>query len=226
MFFIGNKMKMGFGSKKDSAVDRNFLIKNSLTEITGDRFIIDMMYATVENIFLHPVYLEVGFGDRAYVHVDVAVRLQELAAELTSLHLKLRIRDAYRPPVAHKRILDLIKVDGLFASKPENSLHCYGTAIDCCLTDEKGRNLKFPTEVDGYDKKYAKQIAKGDTEAFYKHLEKARHDFMDTKYAEEINNRMLLKKLMTSVGFETIGSEWWHYQLPGGKEDYPMIDWE
>ena len=36
-------------------MDRNFLIKNNLTEITGDRFIIDMMYATPENIILHPV---------------------------------------------------------------------------------------------------------------------------------------------------------------------------
>ena len=54
-------------------MDRNFLIKNNLTEITGDRFIIDMMYATPENIILHPVYWEVGFGDRAYIHVDAAV---------------------------------------------------------------------------------------------------------------------------------------------------------
>ena len=197
-------------------MDRNFLIKNNLTEITGDRFIIDMMYATPENIILHPVYWEVGFGDRAYIHVDAAVRLQELAGELAAQNLKLRIRDAYRPPVAHRRILELITVEGLFASKPENSLHCYGTAIDCCLTDEKGRNLKFPTEVDGYEKKFAKQLTKGETEPFYKHLEKARQDFLDTRYAEEINNRELLKKLMTSVGFETINSEWWHFQLPGG----------
>lgn len=81
-------------------MDRNFLIKNNLTEITGDRFIIDMMYATPENIILHPVYWEVGFGDRAYIHVDAAVRLQELAGELAAQNLKLRIRDAYRPPVA------------------------------------------------------------------------------------------------------------------------------
>ena len=57
-------------------------------------------------------------------------------------------------------------------------------------------------------------------------LFRSRQDFLDTRYAEEINNRELLKKLMTSVGFETINSEWWHFQLPGGKEDYPMIEWE
>ncbi len=207
-------------------MDRDFLIKNSLTEISGSSFIIDMMYATSENIVMRPVYREVGFGNRAYAHLDVAVRLQELAGELAKLEMKLRITDAYRPPIAHRRFLELLPVEGLFASKAENSLHCYGTAIDCSLTDLKGRNLKFPTEVDAYEKKYAKQIAKGVTEPFYKHLEKARQDFLDTRYAEEINNRELLKKMMTSVGFETISSEWWHFQLPGGKDDYPMIEWE
>ncbi len=206
-------------------MNKDFLEKNHLTEIKGNRFIIDMMYATPENIVMHPVYWEIGFGDCAYLHIDAAVRLQELALELEWLNLKLRICDAYRPPKAHQRILELLPIDGLFASKPENSLHCYGTAIDCCLTDEKGRDLKFPTAVDGYEKKYAKQLSKGITKPFYNHLEKAKQSFLDTHYAEEINNRELLKRLMTSVGFETISNEWWHFQLPKGKEDYPMIDW-
>jgi len=206
-------------------MDREFLKKHNFAEISGDRFIIDMMYAKSDNIIMHPVYLEVGFGNQAIAHVDAVIRLHDLAHELSLLNLKMRICDAYRPPVAHQRILQLIKVDGLFASKPENSMHCYGTAIDCCLTDEKGRDLKFPTEVDAYEKKYARQLARGDSADFNKHFAKARHDFMDTKYAEAINNRELLKRLMTSVGFETISHEWWHYQLPGGNTDYPFVEW-
>ena len=46
-------------------MDRDFLIKNSLTEISGSSFIIDMMYATSENIVMRPVYREVGFGNQA-----------------------------------------------------------------------------------------------------------------------------------------------------------------
>jgi D-alanyl-D-alanine dipeptidase len=214
----------GFG-KKITPVSKEFLKQHSFTEITGDRFIIDMMYAKPENILLRPIYEEVGFGNAAIAHVDVVIRLQELSGELIRQNLKMRICDAYRPPIAHRRALEILPIEALFASKAENSLHCYGTAIDVCLTDEKGRNLKFPTEVDAYDKKYAKQIAKGITEPYYKHFEMARHDFMDTKYAEQINNRALLKKIMTSVGFEIISHEWWHYQLPGGKEDYPFIEW-
>ena len=80
-------------------MDRNFLIKNNLTEITGDRFIIDMMYATPENIILHPVYWEVGFGDRAYIHVDAAVRLQELAGELAAQNCVFATPTARRLPI-------------------------------------------------------------------------------------------------------------------------------
>ncbi len=89
-------------------MDRDFLIKNSLTEISGSSFIIDMMYATSENIVMRPVYREVGFGNRAYAHLDVAVRLQELAGELAKLEMKLRITDAYRPPVAHRRFFGTV----------------------------------------------------------------------------------------------------------------------
>lgn len=207
-------------------MDKNFLEKNSFAEIKDDRFIIDMMYATSENIILSPVYNEVGFGNTAIAHVDVTSRLQLLIPQLQSFDMKLRIRDAYRPPVAHRRILEIIKVEGLFASRAENSMHCYGTAVDCCLTDNKGRNLKFPTEIDAYEKKFAKQIAKGEVEPFHAHFEKAGFNFSDTRYAEEINNRELLKRIMQSVGFETINSEWWHFQLPGGKTDYPFVEFE
>lgn len=203
----------------------SFLEKNIFAEIKGDRFIVDMMYAKPENITLRPVYSEIGFGNTAIAHVDVVSRLMLLESTLIGYDMKLRICDAYRPPLAHRKILELIPVEGLFASKPENSLHCYGTAVDVCLTDSKGRNLKFPTEVDAYDKKYAKQIAKGNSAPFYEHFLKASQNFFDVKYSEETNNRELLKKIMTSVGFETINSEWWHYQIPGGKTDYPFVEW-
>lgn len=204
---------------------QDFLQKHDFAEIDGEPFIVDMMYAQNENIALRPVYQEIGFGGKALVHVDLAACLQQLAPRLASEGLKLRICDAYRPPLAHQLLLKSVPVEGLFASVPQNSLHCYGTAIDCCLADEKGRNLLFPTEVDAYEIKYARQLARGETAAYYKHLQKARQDFYASGFEAAINNRELLKKMMTAVGFETIGSEWWHYQLPEGRSAYPMVDW-
>ena len=221
---IGNKTKAAAGSKRDKML-QDFLQKHDFIEVCGEPFIIDMMYAKDENIALRPAYQEIGFGNRALVHVDLAACLQQLAPRLVSEGMKLRIRDAYRPPLAHQLLVRSVPVEGLFASVPQRSLHCYGTAIDCCLTDEKGRNLLFPTEIDAYDIKYARQLARGETAAYYKHLQKARQDFYTSEFAVAINNRELLKKMMTEVGFETIGSEWWHYQLPLGRENYPMVDW-
>lgn len=206
-------------------MDDDFLKRHNLAEIKGEPFIIDMMYAVAENITMHPVYEETGFGRKAYAHIDVVDRLKKVAEQLKTLNLKMRIRDAYRPPVAHQRILDILPVKGLFASKPENSLHCYGTAIDCCLTDKDGHDLEFPTAIDAYEKKYAEQIAKGKTDDFYKHFEKAAADYDNPETAKAIENRELLKKIMTDCGFAGISSEWWHFQLPKGKELYPMIEW-
>jgi len=203
----------------------DFLKAHDFAEISGDRFIIDMMYAGTDNITMFPVYKDIGFGSRAIAHVDAVVRLYQLSIELQKLHLKMRICDAYRPPIAHETIKKLVPVEGLFASCAERSLHCYGTAIDCCLTDEKGRNLKYPTEIDAYNIKYARQLARGDSAEYYEHLKKARQDFYADGYEEAINNREFLKQLMTSVGFETIGSEWWHYQLPEGRTAYPLVPW-
>ncbi len=203
----------------------SFLKKYNLVEIKGDTFIIDMMYAVTENITMHPVYEEVGFGNKAYARIEVADKLQKVAEHLKKLNLKMRIRDAYRPPVAHQRILQILPVKGLFASKAENSLHCYGTAIDCCLTDVNGHDLEYPTAIDAYEKKYAKQIADGKTDEFYQHFAKAGTDYFDEKIEQAIKNRELLKKIMTDCGFEGINSEWWHFQLPKGKELYPLIEW-
>ncbi len=211
---------------KQSIISQDFLNKHNFAEIKHDRFIIDMMYASKKNIVLEPVYNNIGFGNTAIAHKDVVARLISIIPNLEKLELKLKIKDAYRPPIAHLEILKLINVEGLFASKPENSLHCYGAAIDICLADEKGRDLKFPTEVDAYSKKFAKQLAKGIVNPFYKHLVKARQDFMDISYSKEINNRATLNRLMTNVGFKTIESEWWHFELPEAKIRYPLVDWQ
>ena len=204
---------------------KDFFAKNDLSEVKGAPFIIDMMYAQPENITLHPVYAEVGFGTQAYVHKDLAALLQKVAGKLVALKLKMRIRDAYRPPVAHRRILDILPVKGVFASKPENSLHCYGTAIDCCLTDEQGNNLPYPTEIDAYERKYAEQIASGFVDDYYRHFAKAAANFCAPDCEEALYNRDFLRKLMFDAGFEGINSEWWHFQLPRGKEIYPFIEW-
>ncbi|MBR1649301.1 MAG: hypothetical protein IJ689_06885 [Alphaproteobacteria bacterium] len=204
----------------------DFWQKHNLEEVKGKHFIIDMMYATPENLMMTPVYEEVGFGKKAYVHKDLMKCLHKLENKLEDLQLKLRIRDAYRPPVAHRRILEIFPVPGVFASRAENSLHCYGAAIDCCLCDENSCNLAFPTEIDAYHPEYVKKALSGEPETMFEHFKRAARDFYDEKLQKEIANRELLRGLMEEAGFEGISSEWWHYQLPQAKLKYPLIEWE
>lgn len=188
-------------------------------------FIIDMMYARPNNMVGRAVYCEIGFGNFAFLHPNASERLLALIPQLEKLKLKMRICDAYRPPIAHKKFLEIIPRSkaNFFAETPEKSNHCHGTAVDVCLTDINGCNLIYPTEIDAYEEKFCQQVLNGHFTDFEKHLIKARHDYMQAS-PESIENRELLKSMMESVGFEPISFEWWHYNLKDWQK-YPIIEW-
>ena len=193
--------------------------------LNDDHFIIDMMYARPNNMVESAVYQEIGFGNIAFLHKEALQKLLDLIPLLDQMRVKMRVCDAYRPPVAHKKLLKIIPRSKakFFAETPDLSNHCHGTAIDVCLTDLNGNNLLYPTEIDAYEEKYSKQVLNGQFADFEKHLIKARHDYMDAPM-EAIKNRETLKSMMESIGFEPIMHEWWHYNLKGW-QNYPMIEW-
>ena len=53
------------------------MIDPNLAEVKGDCFIIDMMYARSQNMVGQPVYEQIGFGNRAYLHRDMWNILQK-----------------------------------------------------------------------------------------------------------------------------------------------------
>jgi D-alanyl-D-alanine dipeptidase len=194
-----------------------------LVKITDKHFIIDMMYARTNNMVGQSVYKEIGLGNNAYLHKDAANKLYSLIPELENSGYKMRICDAYRPPLAHQKLLEIIPIEGFFAKNFEKSNHCHGTAIDVCLTDLAGNNLIYPTEIDAYEEKFSKEVRLGHFQEFQQHLKKARHDYNKTSN-EALENRDFLRELMESHGFESIPHEWWHYNLKGW-ENYPVIEW-
>ncbi len=195
----------------------------NLALFENPHFITDMMYARTDNMVGRAVYIEVGFENKAYMHKDMAEALLKLVPFLRENHLKMRICDAYRPPIAHQKLLEIIPFPGFFAATPERSNHCHGTAVDVCLTDENGRNLHYPTEIDAYEKRFQEQVCRGDFSEFQEHLKKARHDYAKAD-VEALQNREKLKKLMEEHGFESITHEWWHYNLKGW-QNYPVAEW-
>ena len=198
--------------------------KNKLVEVKGDCFIVDMMYALPQNMVSCPVYEKIGFGNRALVHKDVWKCLKKLEPVLKERKLKLKIRDAYRPPRAHRMMKEIIPAPGFFASSPEASQHCHGTAVDVVLCDLEGNELEFPTRVDAYDPRYAEQVRQGETASFLEHLKTARHDYEDPSRPVAMANRKMLREMMEAAGFQAMSSEWWHYDLPDGKSArYPLV---
>lgn len=198
---------------------------NELIQLTDSHFIIDMMYARTNNMVGCAVYKEIGYGNVAYMHKDMLNTLLKIVPFLEKNKLKMRICDAYRPPIAHQKLLEIIPryKAKFFAETPEKSNHCHGTAIDVCLTDIDGNNLLYPTEIDAYEKRFQEQITKGLFVEFQQHLQKARHDYMEA-LPEAIANREQLKRLMENIGFESITHEWWHYNLRNW-QSYPLIEW-
>ena len=200
----------------------NRLKSHGLVEISNTHFIIDMMYARSNNITGLAVYQQIGLGNRAFVHPQILKNLQNLIPELEKQNLKLRICDAYRPPLAHTLLMQQVPVPGLFAENYQLSNHCHGTAIDVCLTDMAGNNLDFPTEIDAYTPEIAQALRQGNSQPLKENLIRARHDYREAS-PQALTNRNLLKNLMTNHGFETIPHEWWHYNLQNFK-NYPVIE--
>lgn len=198
------------------------LAGHHLVKVEDPHFIIDLMYARNENMSGQNVYQQIGFGNQAYVHPDVYAKMLALIPELEAHGYKMRIGDAYRPPIAHTELVRIVPIPGFFKADYRTSNHCHATAIDVCLTDLHGNNLAYPTEMDAYTPEIAQAAAQGNFEPLQANLVKARHDYMEAA-SEQIANRQYLKELMERYGFLSIPHEWWHYNL-AGFENYPVVE--
>lgn len=81
-----------------------------------------------------------------------------------------------------------------------HGLHNYGAAVDVTLMDSTGQPLAMGSEYD-----YFGEEAHTDNEQEL--LRRGRIT------ARELENRRLLRRVMTAVGLRTITSEWWHFNL-------------
>lgn len=198
--------------------------KINLVEVkSDDDFEIDMMYAKTQNMMQTDVYSAVGMGNRCFVQPDLWECLQNLRPILQTKGLKLKICDAYRPPLAFDLMKKITPMEGFFAATAERSQHCHASAIDVTLLDKKGVELDFPCAVDAYEEKYALQVLQGKVDEFYKHLEKAKYSWNAPEDAEKIKNREMLRQMMENVGLAALEHEWWHFNLPN-KEKYPLVN--
>lgn len=164
---------------------------------------VDLKYATTDNFMKMKLYDTLT---NAYLQKAVAERLGKCQEFLSSIdqNLFLLVYDAVRPISVQQKMwdaLDSIPISerGKFVSNPANgSIHNYGAAVDLTICDSRGVPLDMGA---GYDD--IRKIA-------YPSLES---QFLKTGElsSQQLENRKLLRKVMSSQGFRNIPSEWWHF---------------
>lgn len=150
---------------------------------------------------------------------EMCQALQSVNAFLKTQGLRLKVYDAYRPQKAVNHFMRWaqdfqdIKMKNIFYPNIEKeaifkeqyliekSGHSRGSTIDCTLFDDKkGCDLDMGSPFDLFDQKSHPLY----TESFS---------------SKQIENRLLLREIMTTHGFMPLESEWWHFTLKN--EPYP-----
>jgi len=161
--------------------------------------VVDLKYATKDNFCKEVVY----FFDTCLALPETAIALKKVQEELKSINLQLKVWDIFRPIAAQQKFWDLIK-DPRYVSNPQEGggRHTRGTAVDLTIIKPDGTELIMPSEFDEF-------------------TNRAHLDYNDGP-KEALENRELLQALMNKHGFESLPTEWWHFDLKGWKGFPPL----
>ena len=166
---------------------------------------VELKYSTTDNFIGRDVYGELT---RAYLQPEMAKRLAKASALLKKEKpgYKLLVYDAARPNSVQYDLwdaLDHLKIPARsktqYVADPKiGSNHNFGCAIDLTVVDENGKPLDMGTKFDffgplAYPRSEQEMLKKGKLTV------------------RQIENRRLLRKVMTQVGFKVNTTEWWHF---------------
>lgn len=158
-----------------------------------------LLFASSDNVTGEALYPAVPLLEAA-----TAQKLAEAQEIFRAAGYSIKIYDAYRPKSAQYRLYDIVQ-DSRYIANPYGgrSWHQLGRAVDMSLTEmATGLELEMPTPMHTFD-----ASASRGSSAAWSETARANFDYMT--------------EVMTSVGFKTIATEWWHFQYegPGGYMD-------
>ena len=164
--------------------------------------LVDLRYSDTVNFLQTDLY---GDLETCYLQIDVAEKLQLAQLLLKSQYptYNLLIFDGVRPRAVQWKmwkILDMpAKEKSKYVSNPRNgSLHNYGAAVDLTVADQYGDPIDMGTDFDFFG------------ELAYPRLEdKMIEEGRLTQ--RQLDNRLLLREVMTNAGFTPLTTEWWHF---------------
>jgi D-alanyl-D-alanine dipeptidase len=184
-----------------------------LTSISG--LAVDLRYGSPNNFVGRDLYGEL---DCAWLHKDAADALEAALRELKAQQplLSMLVLDALRPQRVQEALWAALEGTPLtmyLANPVAGSIHSFGMAVDITLIDHRGQELDMGTPFDDL------------TELSHPAYEARFHT--EGKLTEkQLANRALLRKTMTSNGFQGISTEWWHFDC-GDRQlvraEYPRV---
>ena len=164
---------------------------------------VQLVYATPYNFLGKQLYYDLN---KAFMLPEMAEKVLKAQQALKKIRpdLNLLIYDASRPVSVQHEMWNMVKGTSMmpYVSNPNkgHGMHNYGAAVDVTLMDCTGRPLPMGSEYDFFGE-----------EAHTTNEQQLLQDGRITK--RELENRLLLRKVMTEAGMHTIQSEWWHFNL-------------
>lgn len=203
--FSNNNTVDFFAEKKTiSNIEKKF-IRNSLIDIQtlSSGIKVSLAYASENNFTGINLY---GSLNKCYLPGSVAMKLAAAQDSLQAIFpgFSLLVLDATRPQSIQQMMWDSCKVHvavrAKYLARPVyKSMHNYGAAIDLTIVDDSGKELDMGTPFDFFD-----ELAEPRLEFVFLNQGKLS--------LKQVENRKLLRKVMTCAGFIPISNEWWHFE--------------
>ena len=168
----------------------------------NDGFTYDIRYASTNN------FLEEAFYDCAacYLRPEVTNALKEANHYFCEKGYRIVLFDCYRPVSAQKKMW-AVYPNPQYVANPytSGSVHNRGAAVDISLEKLDGTPVDMGTDHDYFGKEA--------------HID-------NTSLPQKVlENRKLLQEGMIRFGFETIRTEWWHFNYKKNY-DFKIIDFD
>jgi D-alanyl-D-alanine dipeptidase len=161
---------------------------------------VSLRYATENNFMKKNVY---GDFHQCFLHRIAAGKFREAVGELQREKpgWKFLVFDCLRPRSIQEKLFEFVKgtpQQPYVANPKTGSIHNYGFAIDLSLEDEKGQEVDMGTAFDDFTSRARPDQEQENREA-------------GRLTQEQLQHRLLLRRIMTRAGFIQLPIEWWHY---------------
>ena len=188
-----------------SPISAETIKNNDLVNIQelDSTILVDLKYSTTDNFMNMDMY---GDLETCYLRknpAEMLLRANEYLKE-TNPELNLLIYDGMRPRSIQRKLWNALdevpetERTQYVADPEKGSIHNYGAAVDLTLAHKNGSPLDMGTKYD-----YFGELA-------FPALEDSLLSIGVLTKAQ-IQNRKILRSVMTKAGFSTISSEWWHF---------------